>query len=226
MASSAINGDSANIFPGAAVAGKAARFQFDRVILAGGSVLAGGITSDGAKPKGVVTVWDTGIIDLDNWTMATGAKYLTVGAVYTVSTGGKLVANGSGQVAGLALSKTELRVLIQATTSTGTSASADITATNTADSVAGELAAHIAATVVHGTASNVVGQTDEQTLERKTIGQAQPRNGRFRGLVSANIIAAGEAVTVPTDCNMLIAGPLSVTGSFTCHGYFTVVNVP
>lgn len=72
------------------------------------------------------------------------------------------------------------------------------------------LAAHIAQNIVHGTSSPVVGETDEQVLERKTIGEASPRNARFIHALQRSEILAGEVFTVPTGFNMVVAGPFTV----------------
>ena len=86
-----------------------------------------------------------------------------------------------------------------------------------------QLLAHIAATIVHGTESDVSGVTDEETLERKTIGVNFPRDGYFRHMLQANEVSVGEDFTVPTDKNMLVAGPFSIFGTLTVEGNFAVV---
>lgn len=86
-----------------------------------------------------------------------------------------------------------------------------------------ELAAHIAATIVHGTSSPVVGVTDEQALERKTIGMSEPRDARFRHMLQVNEIEVGESFDVPAGFNMVVAGPFAVNGTLTVFGNFAVV---
>lgn len=110
---SAINGDTRKIFPGAAIAGKSNRLVYDRVVLAGGSIQATAIALDGAIPGGVVRGDSVGVLSLTDWTLATGGKYLVPNAIYSLSTNGKFIANGVGQVVGIAASKTDLTVTLE-----------------------------------------------------------------------------------------------------------------
>ena len=78
------------------------------------------------------------------------------------------------------------------------------------NALADALADHIGRVIVHGTDSPVVGETDEQALERKTIGFTHPRNAKFQHVIQVNEIVAGEVFTVPDNYNMIVAGPFSV----------------
>ena len=78
------------------------------------------------------------------------------------------------------------------------------------DALSDALAAHIAQTIVHGTNSDVVGETDEQVLEKKTIGESAWRNARFLHAIQVNQIENGETYTIPSGFNMVIAGAFSV----------------
>jgi len=75
------------------------------------------------------------------------------------------------------------------------------------------LADHIAQVIVHGTSSPVVGETDEQSLERKTIGESFPRNARFKHALQVNEIESGEVFTVPAGFNLTVTGPFTITGT-------------
>lgn len=86
-----------------------------------------------------------------------------------------------------------------------------------------DLQAHIAATVVHGTASNVVGETDEQALEAKTIGQASPRLATFTHALQRNSVPASEMFVIPAGHNMVVAGTFDVYGTMSVDGYFAMV---
>lgn len=137
---SGLNGDNRNIPSGAPVAGKFNRLQLDTVVFAGSGVLAAGIVTSGAGVKGVINLRTDGVVDLDDWSFSTGSKYLTVGRVYRLSNQkGKLSMSGSGQIIGLAASKTELTLQISA----GNEESMEAIAT-TNDDLAVEIAARIA----------------------------------------------------------------------------------
>lgn len=144
---SAINGDTKNIFPGAAIAGKSNRWTYDRVVLAGGSIQATAIALDGSIPGGVVRGDSVGVLSLNDWTLATGGKYLTPNAKYTLASNGKYVPNGAGQVIGIAASRTDLTITISF--AAGTSTSTD-TALLQAQ-IAAETAARIAADGIEST---------------------------------------------------------------------------
>lgn len=85
------------------------------------------------------------------------------------------------------------------------------------------LAAHIAANVVHGTASPVVGETDEQSLEKKTIGVNFPRNAVFKHALQISEIPADESYTVTAGFNGVVAGPFDIYGELIVDGAFAVV---
>lgn len=107
MATSAINVSGSNIYPGQAVAGQA-----PGVVLASTSVPASAIASDGAPPKGVLTMETSGTIFLNNWTLATGSQFLVPGATYYVQDGGLIGTTATNQTAGIAISPNELAVQI------------------------------------------------------------------------------------------------------------------
>lgn len=110
---SALNGDNRNIPTGSPVAGKFNRLQLDRVIRAGGSVLAAGIVTNGGPVGSVINLRTEGVVDLNDWTLATGSRYLTVGVTYRLSSQiGKITPSGSGQTIGLAVSQTQLSLQI------------------------------------------------------------------------------------------------------------------
>jgi len=117
---------------------------------------------------------------------------------------------------------------LAATPATATLLTARITAQNAAaiasmpPAILG-LAAHIAATKAHGTASSIVGQSDEQSLDRKTIGLTDPRQAKFTQITTQNTIAFGSTVTIGAGENMVMTGPLNVLGTFTVLGYFLVL---
>lgn len=84
--------------------------------------------------------------------------------------------------------------------------------------VAGDLAAHIADKSTHGVSGDVVGTTDPQSLESKSIGFTSPGYGRFKTCISSNIIYISESVVVPVDYNWVVAGLFTVYGSLTIEG--------
>lgn len=90
-------------------------------------------------------------------------------------------------------------------------------------SINGTLASHIAATSAHGVSGLVVGTSDEQTLERKTIGQTNPRNGRFRAVVQKSRVSAGEEVVIGVGDQMLVSGPFTIAGRLAVIGRLVVV---
>lgn len=96
-----------NVFPGEAVAqSKSTVSQASR------SLLATHIAISGAPIRGVVTMTDTGVVTLNDWTLATGGMFLMTGATYFVGQGGKLT-TGGGQPVGIATSPKSLSVTIQ-----------------------------------------------------------------------------------------------------------------
>jgi hypothetical protein len=96
-----------NIFPGAAISQSA-----DKASLAGNGVLATHIVNLGARVKGIASIVASGIVFLDDWTLATGKKTLATGATYYAGSGGMLSTSGS-QPVGIAISPTSLSVTIQ-----------------------------------------------------------------------------------------------------------------
>lgn len=81
------------------------------------------------------------------------------------------------------------------------------------------LAQHIAATVVHGTASAVVGVTDAQNLERKNIGLTIPGYGRFLGgALGLRTIPVTTTLTVGPSDFLVTAGPLDIEGGLVVAG--------
>ena len=107
MATSAINVSGKNIYAGCAVCQSASG-----ALLADSVNLATAIASDGSPPKGVITLANAGLVSLNNWTLATGSKWLKTGQTYYVTTQGKIAPAGVGQPIGIAVSKTDLNVQI------------------------------------------------------------------------------------------------------------------
>jgi hypothetical protein len=135
---SAVNADNRSIPSGSPVAGKSNRFQLDRVILAGGSVLAAGIVKSGSITGGVINIQTDGIVDLDDWTLSTGTRFLSEGKTYRLSnTSGKLTTSGTGQVIGLAVSQKQLSLQI------GSGVGSSSTGSDASGSSPGETAARI-----------------------------------------------------------------------------------
>lgn len=94
------------------------------------------------------------------------------------------------------------------------------------DQIADDLAAHIAADVVHRKDTPVVGESDEQILESKTIGALNPRYGRFTHVIQTNFVRSGESLTIPVNENIIVAGPFEVAGELIVDGYFASVDTP
>lgn len=103
------------IFPGAAVAQSG-----DKVSLASQSVLATHLASIGGPMGGIAQIVSSGALSFNDWTLATGQKYLRAGSSYFVSTGGKLVAGSGGQQIGIAVSIVTLSITIQTQQTTST----------------------------------------------------------------------------------------------------------
>lgn len=134
MTTSAINGSTSNIYPGMAVI-----IKNDLCFLAGGTVSASGIAQSGAGAKGVVSIATSGTILLNDWTLATGSKFLVTGSVYYASGNGKISPGSGSQAVGQAISANELQVVIynnpssSTTSSTSTSSSTSQTTGATID---------------------------------------------------------------------------------------------
>lgn len=85
--------------------------------------------------------------------------------------------------------------------------------------VSNQLIDHIASSVAHGVASDIVGETDTQSLDGKTIGADQPGYARLNPAVLLNGIPAGTFIEIgPADVLLapspfVISGTLKVAGS-------------
>jgi hypothetical protein len=92
------------------------------------------------------------------------------------------------------------------------------------DQLSDDFQEHIAADVVHRKDTPVVGESDEQILEAKTIGQLSPRYGRFTHSLQRNTVLIDEILTIPADYNIVVAGPFTVGGELVVDGYFASVD--
>ena len=90
--------------------------------------------------------------------------------------------------------------------------------------LADKLNKHIASHIVHGTTSEVVGESDEQPLDSKTIGFNAERNAKFRHVLSYSRIDLGEEFVIPVNFNMIVAGEFIVDGLLTIEGAFASVT--
>lgn len=115
---------------------------------------------------------------------------------------------------------TDLQSQITALASTPT-----VAATPTVDlsPLESELAAHIAATTAHGTGSPIVGENDEQPLDRTTIGLINPRQARFKTMSMSRIITASDDVTIPFGFCCIVGGDLEVSGDLAVEGDLVVI---
>lgn len=95
-------------------AGMAITISNDRANPTSAPSIATALAADGAPDPGVVITITSGVLELDNWSLITGSQFLQVGAVYYVGSRGQLIANGSGQAIGQAISPTQLEVHISA----------------------------------------------------------------------------------------------------------------
>lgn len=118
---------------------------------------------------------------------------------------------------------TDLEDVSTPATETATTPSSTDALSAAISTVQASLNSHIGQTAAHGTASDVVGETDDQPLDGKQMGQNDPGPGRFTDLMWSNIIEAGESVTLPADCTMLAAGSFTVNGTFTINGEFRII---
>lgn len=89
--------------------------------------------------------------------------------------------------------------------------------------VSAALAAHIASTTTHGTISRIVGQSDAQPLDNKTIGQTGPNYGRFAPPVGLSSILPTQVITVGPQDFMVVAGTFSVAGTIKIEGTLIAV---
>lgn len=101
---------------------------------------------------------------------------------------------------------------------------ATATPATTNDGTADALAKHIAATQVHGTVGNVVGERNEQTIDKKALGTNDPRAARVTTLVSRNSLKAGEVLRIAPDESMIVAEEFIVEGDLTIDGILLVVT--
>lgn len=85
------------------------------------------------------------------------------------------------------------------------------------------LAAHIAAHAAHGTLSDIVGKTDVQAVESKTIGLVAPGQGRFLSVINASSIPFGKTVVIQAGCNMVVGGTYAVAGTLVVEGTLSFV---
>ena len=85
--------------------------------------------------------------------------------------------------------------------------------------------AHIIAKIVHGTVSNVVGLSDVQFLDNKTIGKSGPGYGRFTHTLQSNLIPLGDALYIPANYNMVNAGVYNIVGSLSVDGTACFIDV-
>lgn len=85
------------------------------------------------------------------------------------------------------------------------------------------LNSHMQSKTVHGISGEVVGTTDEQELDSKTIGLNEPSYGRFRALIGASAISATEKITIPTGYHMVVPGDYMIEGEMTIEGTLLVL---
>lgn len=98
------------------------------------------------------------------------------------------------------------------------------TPTSTADTAArASIADHIAQTSVHGAVGNVVGENNEQALEKKTIGATDPRTGKFTAMFGRLTVPVGETVTVPGGYFMIVPSGFYIDGTLVVEGSLTIV---
>jgi hypothetical protein len=82
--------------------------------------------------------------------------------------------------------------------------------------------AHMSATAAHGV-SVVAGTSEEQSLEKKTIGVSYPRYGKFKMAVVFNVISDGDTFTIPTGCSSVVASSLEINGTLQIDGELAIV---
>ena len=85
------------------------------------------------------------------------------------------------------------------------------------------LDAHIEATAAHGTVGDIVGTTDEQALEAKTIGFNYPRQGRFRSALNRSDVEITETLRIPSGYTHVVVGPFTVHGQLIVEGEMMVL---
>lgn len=128
--------------------------------------------------------------------------------------------------AGLAEIQTQLEALaaqIAALTTSAGQAAQIAALTQEVTTLGNELANHIAAAITHKTLSAIVGVSDQQALNKKTIGNVSPGPGRFQPLIVVASIPSTQSVTINAGESMVIAGEFSVSGSLIIDGSFAVV---
>ena len=84
-------------------------------------------------------------------------------------------------------------------------------------------AQHIAAITAHGVTGVIVGTTDAQSLDNKTIGFTAPGYGRFTTVMGCNTIPLGANITIPAGYYMVVGGSLTIDGTLTIEGVLVVV---
>ncbi len=105
-----------------------------------------------------------------------------------------------------------------AATTTATSSSSDKVTPAQLAAVQQQLEAHIDSDVVHGTQSPVVGESDAQNLDAKTIGSNQPEYGNFKAAINSNLVQAPDMLVIGTMSNLVIVGGLQIDGLLTVNG--------
>lgn len=129
--------------------------------------------------------------------------------------------------------RTTLQLALDAMATAQTALTAQVTALEVAPVVETEtvnltpvtdaLEAHISATSAHGTSGVVVGDTDEQALERKSIGMTDARHGRFMSAINRSEVGPGETWVIPAGFAHVVAGPFVVSGYLRIEGTLLVM---
>lgn len=89
--------------------------------------------------------------------------------------------------------------------------------------LAESLLAHIESSTVHGIEGQVVGTTDAQELDSKTIGTQNPLMGVFMPLVVRQRIPGGLQFTIPSGSCMIAGGSVEVDGQLVVDGELAIV---
>lgn len=82
---------------------------------------------------------------------------------------------------------------------------------------------HVGANVAHGTTSPIVGTTDNQQLENKTLGLANPKYGRFAPPMGYGNVPHGTTVTVNSGDFLIVAGTFEIIGQLQVDGTLVAV---